>query len=95
MFVGFDLREWLIVAWVGVCPGEDVVAGQAGVGAASSMIFLGGSMASLARMSRWAGVSSVRWRKVPAGPWKTPMLLRRRSPALPTGLQGSAGAIWT
>jgi len=43
------------------------------------MIFLGGSMPSLVRMSRWAVVSSVRCRNVPAGPSNVPTCSSCRS----------------
>ena len=73
-----------------MCPGGDVRAGQdvAG-GGPSSMIFLGGSMPSLVRMSRWAVVSSVRCRNVPAGPSKVPTCSSCRSSRMP--VPGVAG----
>ena len=43
------------------------------------MIFLGALMPSWARMSRWAVVSSVRCRNVPAGPSKVPTCSSCRS----------------
>lgn len=48
----------------GVCGGHDVTS------SASSMI-LGGGIPSAVKMVRWHRVTSVRWRKVPAGPSNT------------------------
>jgi hypothetical protein len=60
-------------AGTGVCPGFEVPAGQEVAGAGPNpMIFLGASTPNWVRMSRWAVVSSVRCRNVPAGPSKVP-----------------------
>src|SRR5262249_61535055 len=80
-------------AWIGgVYLGRGVRAGQ-GVWVVSWKILGGGSIFSWARMSRWALVSSVRWRKVPAGPGEGArgVLFRARGARGPGGGGGGSG----
>ena len=57
----------MISRGIGVGLGGGVRAGQPGVPGSRVMMRLGSAMPSLARMARWVGLVSVRWRKVPAG----------------------------